>query len=647
MNHLSCIRAFVAIAALGLAGPGLPATPPVVFRNDGGDAWTFEKSVELLVDPGRCDAVAVRSPRATTVHVSTESHVKLRVPLAAGHNDIHAECSKNGIARGAAARQRWRVRLRDVPRARIKSNFTEQVLVLDAGSSEGAPTNSRSWLRYEWRARENNPAALEGLPAEGQRVALRPSADGEYFVTVRATDEAGRFDESTVLLRVRDGRWEPVDPADAQPSWIDKAIVYGAVPAFFGENGLADVTRHLDRLAALGVNTLWLSPITASPRGDFGYAVTDYFSLKQGLGGDKALRELIQAAHARGLRVILDFVPNHLSSEHTYFVDTEARARRSPYFDYFSRTTNGESTHYFGWNNLKNLNYDNLEVQRFVIEAFAYWVREFDVDGFRVDVAWGPRQRAPDFWPRWRAELKRIKPDLLLIAEASARDPYYGRNGFDAAYDWTEKLGEWAWRDAFEHPGSTAIRLRKAIAESAPTARVLRFLENNDTGARFVTRHGPSITRVAVAMLMTLPGIPALYTGQAIGAAYEPYGDPQPLDWNEDPHDLQNWYSRLIKLRLGEEALRSNQIRNIDLGRAESVLAYLRPGSLDGYDILVLLNYSGEVVRLPADMLRDTIGSRPFDVLNQRKIEIEPGASEFVLGGHQAMILKGSRPETP
>ena len=80
-----------------------------------------------------------------------------------------------------------------------------------------------------------------------------------------------------------------------------------------------------------------------------------------------------------------------------------------------------------------------------MIEAFGYWVREFDVDGFRVDVAWGIRERNPDFWSEWRRALKRIKPDLLLLAEATAREPYYFDNGFDAAYDWTYRPGGWAW----------------------------------------------------------------------------------------------------------------------------------------------------------------------------------------------------------
>jgi glycosidase len=103
------------------------------------------------------------------------------------------------------------------------------------------------------------------------------------------------------------------------------------------------------------------------------------------------------------MRVMMDFVPDHVSEQHAYFTDTIAHAGASPYFNFFARGQDGNAQHYFDWSNLKNLNYGNPEVQRLVIEAFAHWIREFDIDGFRVDAAWGPRQRAPDFWPRCAA----------------------------------------------------------------------------------------------------------------------------------------------------------------------------------------------------------------------------------------------------
>jgi glycosidase len=346
---------------------------------------------------------------------------------------------------------------------------------------------------------------------------------------------------------------------------------------------------------------LWLSPITGAPSGDFGYAVTDYFRVRPSLGSDDDLRALIGAAHARGMHVILDLVVNHLSDRHPYADDAAVEGRRSPYFDFLARTAAGAVAHYFNWQNLDNLNYGNEQVERMIIAASAYWVREFHVDGFRVDAAWGPRMRAPHFWPRWRAELKRINPDLLLIAEASARDSYYLHHGFDAAYDWTSELGQSAWHDAFDDPSQTVRRLQAAIGAS-PGAAVLRFLDNNDTGKRFIARYGAARTRVAAAMLLTLPGLPALYTGDEIAADYEPYRTTQPISWT-DPSGMTAWYSRLLALRHREPALRSNAIQLLPLASAPNVLAYLRT-SADGADkLLVLLNYGAE----PANVLLNAL----------------------------------------
>jgi cyclomaltodextrinase len=618
------------------------AEPTVTFSTDGGEAWTFKKSIHTLVPPDRCDEVVITSPVAIVVARTRTGRAVATVPLAPGPNAINAHCLHNGLPSGTAAQQHWFVRLRNVPKARVHVLDAEGAITLDAGTSEPAPVLSMAIARYEWTALNGNPARLEGLPAQGQSVVVpAPMLDGEYQVRLRIVDELGRTDESTVMFRVRGGRTEANDPARQHAAWIDRAVVYGVVPSLFGPRGLRDVSAQLDRLAELGIDTLWLSPVTASPPGDFGYAVTDHFGLTPRYGSAADLHELIQLAHARGMRVILDFVPNHMSDQHAYFADTVNKAHVSPYFDFFARAPNGAAEHYFDWRNLENLNYANPEVQQLIVEAFAYWIREFDVDGFRVDAAWGPRQRAPEFWPRWRAELKRIKPDLLLLAEASAEDGYYAVHGFDAAYDWTGKLGEWAWQAAFEDNTNTASRLRQAITAARGDIAVFRFLDNNDTGVRFVTRHGVPRTRVATTMLLTLPGIPSLYTGQEVGASYEPYKTSVPIGWN-DPADLQPWHARLIALRRVHPALRSRDIQFLDISAADLVLAYVRPGTTPDDDIVVLLNYGAEPARieLPKSALRAASSGRLNDLLSGREFAAEGDEFFVPLDGYAAFVLQ-------
>jgi cyclomaltodextrinase len=385
--------------------------------------------------------------------------------------------------------------------------------------------------------------------------------------------------------------------ADDRPAWVERTIAYGVIPRKFGDPAFPAITAKLDYLRDLGVNALWLAPINRSPGGDFGYAVVDYLDVNPDFGTRADFRQLVDEAHKRDIRVMIDFVPNHTSAEHPFFLDAQARGRESPYYDYYDRDEQGQPTHYFDWQHLPNLNYENPAVRQYMLDAFAYWVREFDVDGFRVDVAWGIKERRPDFWPLWRQVLKAIKPDLLLLAEASARDPYYFENGFDAAYDWTAQLGKWAWEIVWDAKTLLTYNLGAALTNNEqgfhPDALIFRFLNNNDTGARFITERGEELTRVAAALLLTLPGIPCIYTGDEIGAWYLPYSDVNPLVWREKYPGLRDYYQKLIALRSTTPSLHSRQWQPLEVEPRQQVYGYLRYGGPgDGH--MVLLNFSDQ-----------------------------------------------------
>jgi cyclomaltodextrinase / maltogenic alpha-amylase / neopullulanase len=396
---------------------------------------------------------------------------------------------------------------------------------------------------------------------------------------------------------------------------IAGAVVYGVVPAFYDPPGFVGIAARLDDLADLGVSALWLSPITRSLPGDFGYAVTDYFHLRPEYGMKQDFRTLIQEAHARGLRVLMDFVPNHTSVAHPWFRDAAANGQTSPYWDFYDRDADGKPTHYFSWTHLPKLNYANPEVGRTMLDAFAYWVREFDVDGFRIDAIWGIRERNPEWLALFVREMRRLKPDMLLIAEASARDPFYGDQGFDAAYDWTDQLGHWAWEGVFG--GSVPIdqAMTEALTDGGrgdrDDARYLRFLNNNDTGPRFLTTHGEGCYRTALAMLLTLPGMPCLFTGDEVGAAYHPYQQRGPLDWT-DRLGLRAFTRRLIALRRGIPALHSRHWAPLEAEPGAPIFGYVRTDDEGRHPVVVLLNFSEDEleasVMLPAGLAESSTG---------------------------------------
>jgi glycosidase len=655
-----CARlAFLAVVAVLLSpNATLADGRTITLQGDGGDSWTFEKNLQGELPDGGCDKVLVASPRATVEAWQARGRFGAVVPLFEGDNEVRAICRLGEADRSVSGPQHWRVRLRDAPKAWIRIVPAEDGIVFNAGASEPAPAGSAPIVEHQWRSEPGNPQPLttaDGVTLGDDSVVsdellLRtPGIDGEYQVTLRINDALGRTDESTAAFLIENGRPRAAELAEERPAWLDSAVVYGVVPFFFGPRGFDDVTARLDTISELGATVLWLSPITGTEEGDFGYAVTNHFGLRDAFGTEEDLRELITAADARGLRVIMDFVPNHTSEQHPYYLSAEQRGPASPYYDFYDRDTAGKVTTYFDWENLKNLNYDNPEVQRYMIEAFAYWIREFGIDGFRADAAWGVRERAPEFWPRLRDELKRIDPDLLLLAEAPARDPYYDMVGFDAAYDWTERLGEWAWRDAFEGDGSTATRLRTALIDSrtveadGPMSRsgalVFRFLNNNDTGERFLTRYGVARTRLAATMLLTLPGLPLLYTGDEVGAEFQPYNEGPVLSWT-DPHGLREHYARLLALRHDDAALQSERLQILETSHPESVLAYVRPGEQREDDIIVLLNYHPEPVRvaLSAEAFRGTTSL--LDLLSGAAISVAFEVPAIDLPGWGARILR-------
>ncbi|MBV9948008.1 MAG: hypothetical protein JOZ69_14230, partial [Myxococcales bacterium] len=247
----------------------------------------------------------------------------------------------------------------------------------------------------------------------------------------------------------------------------EAAVVYGVVPPRFGTPPLRAVTSALGDLADLGVTVVWLTPIFASTPGDFGYAVTDYLRVRADYGDGADLTSLVREAHRRGLRVILDLPMNDTSSLHPYFADAVAFGRASRYHAFYARDGAGNATHYFDWTNLPNLDYENAEVDRWMTYAAGYWLRAFHVDGYRVDAAWGVRTRSPDFLGAWTRAMRAIDPDALLVAEGSARDPFYVRHGFDAAYDWTDQVGAWAWADVFDPAPGVAARIERALVATA------------------------------------------------------------------------------------------------------------------------------------------------------------------------------------
>jgi cyclomaltodextrinase / maltogenic alpha-amylase / neopullulanase len=646
----------VRISAIILAlSSDLTLAESLTFDTSGGDAWLFEMPASGNTGSSRCDRILIQSPSGQARATRIEDRFYASVRLVPGENSFEAVCFRSSKEIARSEPQQWNLRLHDAPKAWIRTIVSDEGIRLNAGRTQRARALPAAVARFDWFTHPSNPAPVETMQhrrletqtaVSGEEIQLRaPLVNGEYQIRLRVTDSLGRTDESRSMFRVLNGRAEAVQIESEHPAWVDRSIVYGAAPYVFDPQEFEGLRERLDEIAALGATVLWLSPVTDAPDDDFGYAVTDHFYVRRRFGSMRQFRELVREAHGLGLKVIIDFIPNHLSEQHLYFEYASEQQRRSSYYDWFDRDENDQVTQYFDWSHLKNLNYDQPAVQNYIIEAFSHFVRHLEVDGFRVDASWAVAQRAPEFWPRLRAELKRINPDILLLAEASARDPYNFGHGFDAAYDWSDKLGEWAWHDVFDEGQANLDRLRAALTNEGrgfpSDALILRFLNNNDTGERFATMHGLPTAKLAATLLFTLPGIPLIYNGDEMGADFLPYDEGPPIRW-DDHHPLRKHYQELASLRKKHTALYLGDLRLLKTKQDQALLAFTRKA--DRSELLVLMNFSDQNMRVDAadeptaDALRRF--NNALELLSERNVN----TASLTLPPKSAIVLERSLP---
>ena len=533
---------------------------------------------------------------------------------------------------------------------------------------------TKKQLKYFWKDDTRNPAHIDIKHNNDSVVTINvPSAKGIYYFNLLVTAGEDSTWFQTYITR-NERNVVAFDMNSEYASWIDDAIIYEITPGYFVKNGkYSDIQEKLGELKKLGVNTLWLQPIFETFGGGQGYDITDYFSLRPEFGNETELKQLIRAAKALKMHVLFDFVPNHTSIHHPYVKDVIKYGAASHYYNFYQHEDDGvkysSDYHkdengfiYYFWKDLLNLNYQNDEVQQWIIEACKYWVKEFDIDGYRFDAVWGINARSPLFAKRLKTALKSIKPDLLMLAEDKGSDNNVYQRGFDLAYDWTSDTGwvsHWSWQykyDAkenntiFNFPDSSkrAAMLRQQLFPNNPfDHRLLRFMENNDL-PRFITAHGLERTKMAAALLFSLPGVPMIYCGQEIGFQSPLYsGNPifsanasiQSLD-----HDsLFNYYSNLTRLRSSYDALRSKSMHELSAEPSATMVAFTREKNNQFFIIIVNLDSKPADAKLDLSRsaflnneqkdwrLKDVLSAESFNVKNKFIIPMKGYSTRWLL----------------
>jgi glycosidase len=373
----------------------------------------------------------------------------------------------------------------------------------------------------------------------------------------------------------------PPPPLNAHAPWIDNAVVYEIFPRTFSPEGkLNKVTARLDELKALGINCIWFMPIHPSPT-THGYAITDYFDINPEYGTLADFRALVQEAHKRGIRVIIDVVIQHSSFLHPFMQDAYTYGPASPFYDFYIWNAPQNYHYEFTWVDLPSINYDSAATRDYLLRMIRYWFEEYDIDGVRCDVAHvieSLRPPGPAFWQEMRRMIRDLKADALLLAEADALSLQSIFDlKFDAAYDWNiftkikNFIGGQLTIANFNAELNNYTPQRGFPSHALP----FRFLENHDE-ERFIKSHNVAETKQAGALLMTLPGLPMLYAGQEVGELEFR----SIINWS-DPNQLRPYYQKLVQLRRQHPALQQGQLTLLNATPSEQIYAYLRASGKD------------------------------------------------------------------
>ena len=447
-----------------------------------------------------------------------------------------------------------------------------------------------------------------------------------------------------------------IDDCDL-PTWARDAVIYhifldrfypgDGVPwkkptnlsGFFGGT-LRGAVQKLDYIQSLGCNAIWLSPLFASPS-HHGYDATDYYTVEPRFGTNADLKELIEKAHQRGIRVILDLVANHWSNQHPTFQAAQ-RDENSEYRAWYTwQRWPDEYTSFFGVKGMPQLNLKHKPASDSLLACVQYWL-ENGVDGYRLDYAPGPPHT---FWADFRQACKAVNPDVFLFGEVvrhsegvAAYVPH-----FDGCLDFL--LAD-ILRRTFVLETSTLLEFEAFLAAHETyfpkNFSLPAFLDNHDmTRILYLAGEDKAKVKLAALVLFTLSAPPVIYNGTEVGVSQRnPLGRFEearlPMLWgDEQDKNLLTYFRRLGTLRKQFSAITSGRREVVQLNVQNGTYAYLRTSETNF--VLIVLNTSrrSETIDIPISVFQTAAedmlnGNRVLVSENSVKVSLPAQSSAFI-----------------
>ncbi|PMQ01869.1 MAG: hypothetical protein CBR30_04175 [Dictyoglomus sp. NZ13-RE01] len=410
----------------------------------------------------------------------------------------------------------------------------------------------------------------------------------------------------------------------SQPNWIDETIIYhifvdrfakGKEPVPYQENlktkwggDLKGIIEHLDYIEDLGVNALWLSPIFKSPS-YHGYDIIDYFEIDPIKGTKEDLKILVDKAFNKGIRIFLDFVPNHMSIQNPIFQEALENPN-SMYRKWFIFQDELYET-FPGAKSMPKIDLRYKEARDYIIESAKYWIKNFNISGYRLDYAIGP---VLDFWTDYWFKIKNEFPDTFhfgeIIDTPQKLKSFEGK--LDGALDFFlfSMIREFFIGRKWRPNEFNAILLTKREYFN-PKFKMVSFLENHDSNRFLWVAKDKKILKLAIIFQFTQNETPIIYYGTEIGL--NQYRDilengrslheynRLPMIWDEEKQDLElfSYYKKIVNIRKNHPSLYKGKY----VPFSSPVLSYWKTYGEE--KILVLINQEEveKVIELPKNMI--------------------------------------------
>ncbi len=577
---------------------------------------------------------------------------------------------------------------------------SQQVFV--GGSVSFLSTSSGYVKNISWSFEGGDPVSAE----DTDEVTVFYDEIGAYDVQLVVSHD---FSSDTLTLV---GFITVTEQDTEQLAWWNDGVFYEIfVRSFYDSDGdgigdFQGIIEKLDYLndgdpetdTDLGITGIWLMPIHESPS-YHGYDVNDYRSINPDYGTMADFREFLDEAHDRGIKVIIDLVLNHTSTEIDWFqeatasVDADKRnwyrwsETKPSYSGPWGQEVWHNSSHgyYYGlfWGGMPDLNYEEPEVKAEMFDIAEYWLEDIGIDGFRLDAVKYIYEEGDkledlvathDFWNEFNSVVKAANEQSLTVGEAWTSTekvvPYVLNDRLDFCFDF-ELLDHMGQTFNNESAGPLSFHVNKML-NSYPYYQFGTFLTNHDQNRIMdLTDENPEIMKLVSSVYLTLPGIPFIYYGEEVGmtgvkpdenirrpmswsgganAGFStvtpwngPAGNYQTFNVEDEDRDegsLLNWYRNLVNLRTSEPALGRGNYREIDLENGQ-LYAYMREDGDDQF-LMVINTGESEINFTLNNTILETAEDEDFfiDLLHDEGYEIVAGAVDFEIPGYTSMLLK-------